>query len=131
MHEDRFKRLMSKMSDADYDEAASQAATNMTYKDNAMGHGSDAYKLPNHPTFSQDSLASNPLQYGGVWKDSTFTPSEHNLRNMPPEQLYNYFSGPAEDVRYGGAGPEGLILPNSLKVSGKPYPFGKLKSKLR
>jgi hypothetical protein len=60
MYKDRFKRLMSKMSDADYDEAASQAAT-----------------------------------------------------NMPPEQLYNYFSGPAEDVRYGGAGPEELTLPNS------------------
>jgi hypothetical protein len=52
MYKDRFKRLMSKMSDADYDEAASQAAT-----------------------------------------------------NMPPEQ--------AEDVRYGGAGPEELTLPNS------------------
>jgi hypothetical protein len=140
---DLLRRRMSKMSDDDYDDEAYQKATNMTHKDNANGHGSDAYKLPNHPTFSQDSLASNPLQPGGVWDERGFTPSEHNLRNMPPEHLQDYFNNVEHEVdetgrpkytkyntEYGQAEVPVVVplnLPNNMRLSR----FRELKDKLK
>ena len=155
---DLLRKRMSEMSDKDYDDEAYAKATNMTHKDNASGHGSDLYKLPNHPTFSQDSLASNPLQSGGVWSegnggwrdmgaskldDTSFTPSEHNLRNMSPEDLQRYFNAVevkvnekgepmnrTYDTGYGKVDVPDVVplnLPNRMKMSR----FTKLKDKLK
>lgn len=60
------------------------------------GHGSDIYKKPNHPTFSDQSMYHGADgNYGGKWSESngkvTFTPSASNLKNMSPQQLTDYF----------------------------------------
>lgn len=61
------------------------------------GHLNDRYKLPNHITFSNESIFSNPLQPGGRWeKDPTtgrgrFHASEFNLQNHPQDRLQQYF----------------------------------------
>lgn len=77
---------------------------------NQSGHSPDAYKKPNHPTFSQESAYSNPLQSGGTWsQDGTFTPSSLNLKNMPSDEMQRYFN----EVE----SPEALNLPNQEKLS--------------
>ncbi len=60
------------------------------------GHGSDRYKKPNHPTFSDQSQYSTANNRGGKWTEDangkvTFTPSEANLKNMSADQLQRYF----------------------------------------
>ena len=61
------------------------------------GHGSDKYKKPNHPTFSdQSQYHGTEGKQGGKWTEDTkgnvsFTPSETNLKNMSAEQLRQYF----------------------------------------
>lgn len=62
----------------------------------ANGHGSDEFKKPNHPTFSDQSKYHGvDGNEGGKWgKDGeadTFTPSQTNLKNMSPEELKRYF----------------------------------------
>lgn len=76
------------------------------------GHGSDAYKKPNHPTFSTLSQYNGADgAQGGVWTAGkngqpwTFTPSTTNLQIHGPEGLQQYFDGPAE------GGESKLILP--------------------
>ncbi|MBU3577570.1 hypothetical protein [Polynucleobacter sp. UK-Kesae-W10] len=61
-------------------------------------HGSDLYKKPNHPTFSDQSMYhGQDGQYGGQWNADesgntvSFTPSQTNLKNMSAEQLGQYF----------------------------------------
>jgi|GEM_PF-2018669 len=59
----------------------------------------DIYKKPNHPVFSDDSQYNGvDGHYGGHWTDGTdeypggtFTPSEWNLKNMPAEEMQQYF----------------------------------------
>jgi len=55
------------------------------------GHGSDLGKLPNHPTFSNQSAYSTAglgQKYeGGSWDGNTFTPSKRMLGNHNIEQL--------------------------------------------
>lgn len=63
----------------------------------ANGHGSDEFKKPNHPTFSDQSKYSGvDGNAGGTWGKEgdadTFTPSATNLKNMSPEQLKRYFA---------------------------------------
>lgn len=60
------------------------------------GHLTDEYKKPNHPTFSEESIYSGPATTGGKWIDLgkgkwRFEASAHNLKNMTPRQLRNYF----------------------------------------
>lgn len=67
------------------------------------GHGSDRFKKPNHPTFSTESRYHGADgYYGGQWEERDgrvmFTPSEHNLRNMPLEVLLEYFRKVEPDV---------------------------------
>lgn len=67
------------------------------------GHGSDQYKKPNHPTFSDQSKYSSPEQMGGKWTEDkkgtvTFTPSEQNLKMMGEENLRKYFAEHEPDV---------------------------------
>ena len=78
-------------------------------------HLEDTYKLPNHPTFSDQSKYSIPgIQEGGKWEGTDeegfeFTPTEHNLRNMPAERMQKYFNQVES--------PEALNLPNDKKFS--------------
>ena len=63
----------------------------------ANGHFPDTYKKPNHPTFSDQSQYNGKDGYvGGKWTgddtSATFTPSESNLKNMPPADLQKYFN---------------------------------------
>jgi hypothetical protein len=61
-------------------------------------HLEDTYKKPNHPTFSDQSMYNIPgIQEGGSWSSNkdgkwSFKPSELNLKNMPAEQMQQYFS---------------------------------------
>lgn len=51
---------------------------------NAEEHFPDTYKLPVHPTFSNESIYSRGPQMGGNWlNDSTFVPSVINRQYYP------------------------------------------------
>ena len=59
-------------------------------------HGTDLFKKPNHPTFSDQSQYHTPETPGGSWSvteqgQTVFTPSRHNLNNMPLPELKRYF----------------------------------------
>lgn len=74
------------------------------------GHLPDTYKKPNHPTFSDQSMYHIPgVQEGGKWNENEFTPSAHNLSNMPAEHMQQYFN----EVET----PEALNLPNNNRFS--------------
>ena len=73
------------------------------------GHGSDEFKKPNHPTFSDQSQYHGvDGNAGGKWGKEgdadTFTPSPTNLKNMSPEQLRRYFAKVEPGAK--------LLLPN-------------------
>jgi hypothetical protein len=66
--------------------------------DAGSGHAGDAYKKPNHPTFSDQSRYHGVDEYqGGQWGGGqngqpwTYTPSPTNLRVHGPEGLLQYF----------------------------------------
>ena len=49
-----------------------------------LRHFPDTYKLPNHPTFSNESIYSRSPMMGGSWiNDSTFSPSIINRQQYP------------------------------------------------
>ena len=63
-------------------------------------HFTDRYKLPNHPTFSNESIYSQGPSIGGSWtKDDKFIPSVINVQQHPDifkenrayteEEIYN------------------------------------------
>lgn len=58
------------------------------------GHGSDNWKKPNHPTFSNQSIYSGPYTPGGQWDQQksgfSFTPALGNPRAMDAsdEEVY-------------------------------------------
>ena len=63
------------------------------------GHGSDRYKKPNHPTFSDQSQYHGKDGYvGGHWDQSSqgqytsYTPSQTNLNFRSPTELQDYFT---------------------------------------
>lgn len=61
------------------------------------GHAGDAYKKPNHPTFSSLSQYSTPAMPGGQWAKLpdgswTFAPSAHNLQMNDAGDLQQYFA---------------------------------------
>jgi len=67
------------------------------------GHGTDIYKKPNHPTFSDQSQYHTPETQGGSWGvtpegQTMFTPSPYNLQNMPVPALQQYFRKVEPDV---------------------------------
>jgi hypothetical protein len=77
---------------------------NPTFADN--GHAGDAFKKPNHPSFSDQSQYSGQDGYkGGHWNDVgdgkyTFDPSSTNVGMHGlegPDGLKAYFAGPAEN----------------------------------
>jgi hypothetical protein len=83
---------------SDYDIDAYKAAVKRGDISDTMatgGHGPDTFKLPNHPTFSEESVHSNEKTQGGRWIGADpyyyFHPSEHNLKNKSPDELGEYF----------------------------------------
>ena len=62
------------------------------------GHGSDQWKKPNHPTFSNQSIYHGvDNNQGGVWAQQpdgtyTFAPSSTNLKNYGAQDLQDYFT---------------------------------------
>ena len=79
-----------------YDDAIKQLSN--------LQHFPDTYKLPNHPTFSNESIYSRGPVMGGSWiNDSTFTPSVINRqyypnvykedRNYTEREIYKYQKG--------------------------------------
>ena len=42
-------------------------------------HFTDEFKLPTHPTFSDESIYSNETTKGGHWNGDKFQPSEWNF----------------------------------------------------
>lgn len=83
---------------SDYDIDAYKAAVKRGDISDTMatgGHGPDTFKLPNHPTFSEESVHSNEKTQGGrcIGEEPYyyFHPSEHNLKNKSPDQLGEYF----------------------------------------
>jgi len=72
--------------------------------DAARGHGTDRFKKPNHPTFSDQSQYHGVDGYqGGTWGEGTFTPTPHNLQMMSPPAMQKYFKEREPDYR--------LVLP--------------------
>lgn len=84
-----------------------------------LQHFPDTYKLPNHPTFSNESIYSRGPMMGGSWvNDTTFTPSVINRqyhpniyredRNYTEREIYNsydtgghlYEDGGPDDDKY-------------------------------
>ena len=78
-------------------------------------HLEDTYKLPNHPTFSDQSKYHVPVvQQGGAWSGDDkegykFAPSQQNLNNIGKSGLQNYFNQVETS--------EGLDIPNNEKQS--------------
>ena len=78
----------------DYDMAGAKAAG---VKPDARGHMPDTYKLPNHMTFSEDSVHSTPEHTGGKWLQSPdgkwqFWPSQYNMSRHPMPEMQDYFN---------------------------------------
>ena len=63
----------------------------------ARGHGTDVFKKPNHPTFSDQSQYNLKDGYsGGHWTEQNgnttgYQPSDTNLQFRSPEELQKYF----------------------------------------
>lgn len=78
----------------DYDyEGAKRAGV----KADARGHMPDTYKLPNHMTFSDDSVYSQPGHEGGKWRQAPngrwgFWASPENLRQHSLPEMQSYFA---------------------------------------
>ncbi len=75
----------------------------------ANGHFTDAYKKPNHPTFSDESIYDGADgEKGGRWEQAgktwTFTPGPSNLKYRTADELRAYFAEHEPDAR--------LILPD-------------------
>ncbi len=68
------------------------------------GHGSDEFKKPNHPTFSDQSQHSTPEMQGGQWnpnenQSNYFEASPLNTIMRSPEELQDYFTKVEPDVQ--------------------------------
>lgn len=76
----------------------------------ANGHLPDAFKKPNHPTFSVESKYSRGPMMGGKWTSlpsgkEAFVASPINLTHHTPEALQQYFGRVEPNIQ--------LVLPNS------------------
>lgn len=62
------------------------------------GHGTDKWKKPNHPTFSNESIYHNVDGYvGGVWgKDGSYIPSAHTSKMYGADYYDRMFSSEAD-----------------------------------
>lgn len=58
------------------------------------GHFTDEFKLPNHPTFSNESKYSNGMFNGGEWLQNgmAFNPSDFNEKTNGLVGIFNYLN---------------------------------------
>jgi len=100
----------------------------------ANGHGSDQFKKPNHPTFSNESIYHGvDGNYGGKWIDqggkSYFSPSDTNLVHYPKDALQGYFKTTEPDVKLlnmtspiGEPTPGSPVVPKPISTLGALMP---------
>lgn len=84
----------------DYD---MEGALRAGIKPDEFGHMPDTYKLPNHMTFSEDSVYSTPEQRGGRWIEGedgqwVFWPSEYNMAQHPMSEMQDYFERVEQNI---------------------------------
>ena len=76
------------------------------------GHGTDQFKKPNHPTFSQESIYHGKDSIGGRWDEvagkPVFYASPLNVKNMGVEGLKEYFRTREPGVQ--------LVLPPAMTL---------------
>ena len=85
-------------------------------KEGEEDHYPDTFKLPNHVTFSNESMYSNAKTPGGNWMETDkgeyyFHPSAHNLKNTPPDAMADYFKNYEKQGTY-------VVLPDGRIVGG-------------
>ena len=100
---DKLARLLKGIG-PDYDYGAYERAFNAKEVANANEHYSDIGKLPNHPTFSNESAYSTPEYPGGIWgKDingrATFTPSPQMINSGATDGLASYMQRVEPNVK--------------------------------
>lgn len=100
----------------------------------ANGHLTDEFKKPNHVTFSNESIYSNPQHTGGQWSQQNgqwqFTPSQYNIKNVGPDSLKNYFKQNEPDSKLIMKKNGGTIEPLSsedVKINGPSHAAGGVK----
>ncbi len=75
------------------------------------GHGTDKFKKPNHPTFSDESMYHGKAGMGGKWSEiggkTYFFASPDNLKYRTEKELQKYFAENEPGVM--------LVLPNKKK----------------
>ncbi len=82
----------------DYDVNGYFLATNGAT--DARGHGTDQFKKPNHPTFSNESQYHGLDGYvGGQWTPQGYLPSQTNLQFRTLPQLQQYFQKVEPETR--------------------------------
>ena len=79
------------------------------------GHMPDEYKKPGHPTFSEESMWSNPFNQGGRWSGQSFTPSSQQLQRNPLQLLLQYLQAnePGATLNLPLARPQRTFTPTS------------------
>lgn len=97
----RMKRDISKDL-GDYDVRGSWKNRDSEKKD-ARGHGTDKWKKPNHPTFSNESVYHGKDGHsGGKWakrgEQDVFVPSSSNRKHWNRDMLMQYFELYEPDV---------------------------------
>lgn len=100
--------------DSDYD---LRGAFKDGLKADKREHFNDKYKLPNHMTFSDQSMYSSPENTGGSWREAPdgsfqFWASPANLLHHSPQELIKYF----DKYEKGNT----LIFPWDYSLKGSP-----------
>ena len=76
----------------------------------ANGHGTDLFKKPNHPTFSNESMYHSPGIYeGGTWGKGVFNATPHNVNMHGEEGLKNYFKTREKDINLNLPTPQNMF----------------------
>jgi hypothetical protein len=93
----------------------------------ANGHLPDEFKKPNHVTFSNESVYSNPKTPGGQWSEQNnvwhFKPSDYNINNVGADSLRNYFKQNEPDSKLdmkekGGTMKRGMFIRKKMEQGG-------------
>ncbi len=67
----------------------------------SRGHGTDLYKKPNHPTFSNQSQNHSWKTPGGVWGKGTYTPSWYTKALYEPDHIMSHLRDDPVKLVYG------------------------------
>lgn len=98
-----------------YDYVGYLNAYGHVYPKGVGGHYTDKFKLPNHPTFSDESIYSNSNTPGGHWRnDLHFEHSDFTFQHPDETLEYMKYADPDAVSTYKG----GIVLPS---VTIKPH----------